>query len=285
LRISFIAIGCLAAVLVVGAQLRGARLPVASAAPLRALCGSERWSVKTLSDADSSRVELTKRPRTIAQLNALPEPSSLPASGRVAAELQVYKVTYVSNEDDGDIHLALQGSDGSTLIAEAPAVTCDLNARDRRAINAARLAAQTTQVGDKVVAAGVGFFDFPHGQNGRAKNNIELHPLISLRPAIAVPLTTNRHSAAGVRLIHVTSPISAGSQATLTASVTPNATCSITVNYKSGPSHAAGLYPTRSTNHRVSWTWMVGTRTTPGRWTIDVRCGSAGSLDTSFVTT
>jgi hypothetical protein len=264
-------------------------MPVASAAPLRALCGSERWSVKTLSDADSSRVDLTKRPRTIAELNALAEPSSLPASGRVAAELQVYRVTgtvtYVSNEDDGDIHLALEGSDGSTLIAEAPAVTCDLNARDRRAINAARLAAQTTQVGDKVVAAGVGFFDFPHGQNGRAKNNIELHPLISLRPAIAVPLTTNRHSAAGVRLIHVTSPISAGSQATLTASVTPNATCSITVNYKSGPSHAAGLYPTRSTNHRVSWTWMVGTRTTPGRWTIDVRCGSAGSLDTSFVTT
>jgi hypothetical protein len=30
---------------------------------------------------------------------------------------------------------------------------------------------------------------------------------------------------------------------------------------------------------------MVGTNTTPGRWTIDVYCGAAGSLHTSFVTT
>jgi hypothetical protein len=59
----------------------------------------------------------------------------------------------------------------------------------------------------------------------------------------------------------------------------------ITVNYKSGPSHAAGLYPKRTTAGRVSWSWMVGTRTTPGRWTIDVYCGAAGSLHTSFVTT
>ena len=67
--------------------------------------------------------------------------------------------------------------------------------------------------------------------------------------------------------------------------VAPNARCSITVNYKSGPSHAAGLYPKRSTGGRVSWTWKVGTRTTPGRWSIVVSCGRAGSLHTSFVVT
>lgn len=42
-------------------------------------------------------------------------------------------VTYVANEDDGDIHLALQGADGSTLIAEAPEPACTVNARNRRA--------------------------------------------------------------------------------------------------------------------------------------------------------
>jgi len=57
------------------------------------------------------------------------------------------------------------------------------------------------------------------------------------------------------------------------------------VYYKSGPSHAAGLYPKRPVGGRVSWTWKVGTRTTPGRWPIRVSCGSAGSFRTSFRTT
>ena len=59
-------------------------------------------------------------------------------------------------------------------------------------------------------------------------------------------------------------------------------TCSITVYYKTTISHAKGLYPKRPIRGRVSWTWLVGTRTTPGRWPIYVRCGAAGSLRTSF---
>lgn len=40
----------------------------------------------------------------------------------------------------------------------------------------------------------------------------------------------------------VTSPVTRGSHATLTAQTLPNADCSITVYYKSGPSKAQGLY-------------------------------------------
>jgi hypothetical protein len=91
---------------------------------------------------------------------------------------------------------------------------------------------------------------------------------------------------ATVRLVKVTSPISAGSYATLTASVSRRSvTCSITVYYKSGASSAAGLYSKRPSGGRVSWTWKVGTRTTPGRWPIVVSCGPAGTLRTSFVVT
>jgi hypothetical protein len=54
-------------------------------------------------------------------------------------------------------------------------------ARDRSAIDKARLVAQDIQPGDKVVAVGIGFFDFAHRQTGRARNYIELHPLIALR--------------------------------------------------------------------------------------------------------
>ena len=57
----------------------------------------------------------------------------------------------------------------------------------------------------------------------------------------------------------------------------------IAVYYKSGASRAQGLYPKRGA--RISWTWKVGTRTTPGRWGIVVSCGSAGTLRTSFVVT
>ena len=87
------------------------------------------------------------------------------------------------------------------------------------------------------------------------------------------------------RLVRVTSPVSRGNNATLVAQVIPARTCSITLTYKSGPSQAQGLYPKRPSNGRVSWTWKVGTRTTPGRWPIQVACGSAGSFRTSFVVT
>jgi hypothetical protein len=96
---------------------------------------------------------------------------------------------------------------------------------------------------------------------------------------LAVPATAS----AKTKLVSVTSPASPGSYATLTATVSQPATCKIIVMYKSGSSHAAGLYPKRTVNGRVSWTWMVGTNTTGGRWPIYVYCGAAGALQTSFV--
>jgi hypothetical protein len=100
---------------------------------------------------------------------------------------------------------------------------------------------------------------------------------------VVVALVFAPAAGASVRLAAVTSPVSAGSYATLTVAVSKTATCSITVYYKSGPSHAQGLSPQRG--RRISWTWKVGTRTTPGRWPIRISCGSAGSLSTSFVVT
>src|SRR4051794_35751042 len=82
----------------------------------------------------------------------------------------------------------------------------------------------------------------------------------------AAALVIPAAASARVRLVHVTSPINHGSYATLAVSLSVRATCSITVEYKSGPSQAAGLYPKASVGGRVSWTWKVGTRTTPGRW-------------------
>src|SRR6266571_3238751 len=89
-----------------------------------------------------------------------------------------------------------------------------------------------------------------------------------------------------VTLISVTSPAAPFSDATLTVSTTPGANCSIVVHYKSGPSRAKGLVPkVASSSGRVSWTWRVGSNTTPGRWPIVVTCEKGtdrSELRTSF---
>jgi len=67
-----------------------------------------------------------------------------------------------------------------------------------------------------------------------------------------------------------------GANATALVKTTPNTSCTIEVDYKSGPSTAQGLGPkTSSATGAVSWTWVVGTRTTTGDWPVVVTCGAA----------
>ena len=101
------------------------------------------------------------------------------------------------------------------------------------------------------------------------------------------PTTTTeaRKEELELEIISVTSPVSPGAFATLSARVTPGATCDITVIYKSGPSEAAGLFPkTAGSDGRVSWTWKVGTRTTPGTWDINVTASLGGETVTESTT-
>jgi hypothetical protein len=79
--------------------------------------------------------------------------------------------------------------------------------------------------------------------------------------------------------------VSAGSYATVSVHTAPGATCDITVIYKSGPSTAQGLYERQADgNGDVSWTWKVGTRTTPGTWPVIITCGKQ-TLRTSVTVT
>lgn len=104
--------------------------------------------------------------------------------------------------------------------------------------------------------------------------------LVAAAAASAAPSGT-----ATARLVSVTSPVSRGDHATLVARVVPARRCTITVYYKSGSSEAQGLSAKRPVRGRVSWTWMVGTNTTPGRWPIQVSCGNAGSFRTTLKVT
>jgi len=75
-----------------------------------------------------------------------------------------------------------------------------------------------------------------------------------------------------VTIVSVTSPISRGSNATVSAKTAPGALADITVIYASGEvSQAKGLGPmTADAQGNVSWTWLVGGNTTPGPATIFV---------------
>jgi hypothetical protein len=90
-----------------------------------------------------------------------------------------------------------------------------------------------------------------------------------------------------ITVISLTSPVSHGNAANLSVRTAPGAECTITVTYKSGPSRARGLVPnTAGDDGIVSWTWIVGTRTTPGKWPITVACsagGRQGTLETAFI--
>lgn len=84
-----------------------------------------------------------------------------------------------------------------------------------------------------------------------------------------------------VTLVSITSPVSHGRAASISVKTAPGASCTITVTYKSGPSRAKGLTPkTADTAGKVEWSWIVGTRTTPGTWPVSVTCSSGGKTGT-----
>jgi len=69
-----------------------------------------------------------------------------------------------------------------------------------------------------------------------------------------------------------------GQNATLLVKTGANLACTIEVDYKSGPSTAAGLGPkTSDAAGNVSWTWKVGANTTTGSWPITVTCGDGSA--------
>jgi hypothetical protein len=82
------------------------------------------------------------------------------------------------------------------------------------------------------------------------------------------------HSAAKTTSIKIVSSslyVRHGGNAYITIKTTPGATGTIEVDYKSGPSHAQGLYSQHASKSGIiTWSWKVGTRTTKGSWPVDI---------------
>lgn len=165
-------------------------------------CGTERWSVKTLSDSDAEQVDLNLSHRiitTVHLLVSLAAPKSRPENGRlVPTETTVYgvqgRLIGFKLEKDRDFHLVLEDQQSNeTMIAEIPNPDCsgvcashamNVITQARQAFVQAcgmpttRYKRLTRPVIVRVI--GVGFFDYFHDQQGVAKNAIELHPVLGI---------------------------------------------------------------------------------------------------------
>ncbi|HET7577775.1 MAG TPA: thermonuclease family protein [Bacillales bacterium] len=86
--------------------------------------------------------------------------------------------------------------------------------------------------------------------------------------------TGHSSKAASIEMVSSNLDVSPGQYASVTIKTSPGATGSIEVDYKSGPSSAAGLETkTAGSSGRITWQWMVGTRTTPGKWPVKITVG------------
>jgi hypothetical protein len=172
-----------------------ARREVVSPVALRAAsCGEERWSVKTGTDADAARVDLSAGDTTVGELVSLRKPLELLSGHRINPyELLSFRLRDVilveyKLETDRDYHLVI--SDGErTMIAEIPDPECvGASSPFLSSISAARATFDANlgatpsfrRANVVVTLTGIGFFDYYHYQTGVAPNAFELHPVTAI---------------------------------------------------------------------------------------------------------
>jgi hypothetical protein len=163
-------------------------------------CGTERWAVKTLSDASAAGVNFAATPVTVDWLVTQAQPAVLPEDQRISpVEDQAYVVTArlvgFKLEDDEDIHIVIAdlNNPAETMIVEIPSSDCSgacfsthlaefvqarTNFEARFGTSHKRFERVPGNV--TVTVTGVGFFDFLHHQTGVAPNGIELHPVLDI---------------------------------------------------------------------------------------------------------
>jgi hypothetical protein len=159
-------------------------------------CGTERWNVKILEDAEAGDINFSPVSSTVHKQLAFPKPAYHEANPRDATEKKVYKIRCklikYKAEGDKDWHLVVQDlTTNEKMVVEIPSLDCidQSNPRFNKIdVSRRRLKAQVGPVtndyrlppaGTRLEITGVGFFDksnHPTGFKGR-----ELHPVLELK--------------------------------------------------------------------------------------------------------
>lgn len=274
-------------------------------------CGVERWSIKTGTDAGAKSVnQKALVPSNIFHLRTLPAPSSPPVTSRVKpVETSVYSVSAIllryKYEVDSDIHLVIADTGGRTMIAEMPAPQCvgasspflpSIKYVRSKFTSQFHPSSSWHRVDTKVQIAGVGFFDFKHGQSGVAPNAIELHPVLRFStgtgnafpppPPASKPRPTVQPSGSlAVRALVSPNPVSYGSHPTLYAYSLPGAVCTASVLYSTGraPVSFSGSAQTIGGSGKVGWSWHMESKGSGGIGTVTCMLrGQSRSATASF---
>lgn len=162
-------------------------------------CGVKRWDVKTLSDADTSRIDFTHIVNsTVQEQINLPKPIGS-NTVRVKSEdtvysIECYIIAFKKETDDKDIHVVIQDPiTKETMVAEVISWECmsvkkTSRVQQFKALDewfAENIGVPKTKftylIEPKLVRlTGVGFFDTFHGQKGMSPNGREIHPVLSM---------------------------------------------------------------------------------------------------------
>ena len=160
----------------------------------KACGGVERWAIKVLTDPSAMAVDTNPILSTITNLTLLSTPTPSTTMARyIGVEDKTYKVvckiTIKKAESDNDYHLVLSDTvNGNTLIGEIPDPVCPDAANSiyvnqyiaaRNFVNTYIASGNVSNINlPAVEVTGVAFIDPPHGQTGKAPNNLELHPIL-----------------------------------------------------------------------------------------------------------
>src|SRR6267378_2934901 len=114
-----------------GPAVRSFATPTQAVATCGVYCGAQRWSVKTLSDADRDKVHFAPREVTVGWLASQKPPAHLPANRRAAPiATQTYKIRALlvgyKLEKDEDFHVVVADIENpsETMIVEIPSPDC-----------------------------------------------------------------------------------------------------------------------------------------------------------------
>jgi hypothetical protein len=163
-------------------------------APSAARCGGPLWRLKTLSDSQRGRVDLTPTATTIGAIRERRGPGNPPHKRTTSFQTHVWEVvaqiTSFKLEATGAIRLVLY-DDNSYMNAVIPASSCLLRTtRDRAEILAASRDFATRcgkgtpswqNLGAILYVRGVGFWSQRRPERGAAPNGAELHPVTGFR--------------------------------------------------------------------------------------------------------
>jgi len=121
-----------------------------------------------------------------------------------------------------------------------------------------------------LIAAGVAYTWYI-GQNN--KDVPVAAPLKATTPVVAKPTQPSANAKEGASVQMITTPVTPGSNATISVKTNSGSVCKIIAEYNKIASTDSGLVAKTADDYGVvSWTWTVGPAVPVGKWPVTVTC-------------